>query len=147
MNSDARKRWSHMLRLGVFSQVREKLRNTCNGRCCLGVLIDAEGYEWVATKYDGCVIGVPDTGYEEFKSDDYISSGNLPGWMCDAIGLSIEATGRLANANDHEGLTFSQIADFVDYGAIPDSVQPVKVDGEIDYCDGRTPEIRDWVVI
>jgi len=108
VNSEVKQKWLDALRSGEYEQGQAYLR-TPKGYCCLGVLCD------LAAKAE--VIPEPEleNGAYWYDGDRYYLSRKVQEWA----GLEFNnpssetASDALANLND-EGLTFTQIADFVE---------------------------------
>ena len=92
MNKEIKKLWIKALRSGKYKQIMDTLRNN-KGYCCLGVLRSV------------------------MKPGDHHSFGNenslLTTQQRNKAGLRKNTCVYLANKND-EGLTFSQIADYIE---------------------------------
>ena len=89
MNKEIKENWVAALRSDDYSQGTLYLCN--RGRyCCLGVLADVEGH-----KYD------PNTQL-------------LPGDFLKTVELSEHNAGRLMEMNDDEGMSFEEIADWIE---------------------------------
>lgn len=124
--------WLRNLRSGEFKQVKTKLSDMNNGRCCLGVACD------IATKDDGVslhrIVEGNDVYYKtvNMPNDNDHYDGILPKAILDEYGIPMSATGYwdrgiklseseeyfiddLTALNDDYGFTFEQIADIIDY--------------------------------
>lgn len=108
------------LRSGKYVQGRGCLRNNDNQFCCLGVACDVSGQgKWVfAGEEWNYVTHDRDTG------KDIYDPAVLPQPLAEYYGMprggftvvdKDEATQHLTNLNDHALLTFSQIADLIEW--------------------------------
>jgi hypothetical protein len=112
MNKEWKEKWIKALRSGKYRQAREAL-NSSEGMCCLGVLGDlavkAEKAEWIEEGYeiDKFLVPIGD-----------ISNGlnsYLPASMAsDLFGLTEKEQVTLADMNDGDGLSFKQIANYIE---------------------------------
>jgi hypothetical protein len=97
LNEDFKKRWIAALRTGDYKQGSSMLFNEKNNRyCCLGVACIIEGLS------PNILMG---RGYPNELSTD-VKTDNLR-----ELG---PVEGELAELNDHDGLSFSQIADYIE---------------------------------
>lgn len=106
---ELRKKWIEALRSDKYKQGREQLRKGKDRFCCLGVLCDVfDNGQW---KLDSDIFG---TIYF-YNSNDKVP----PISVCDAVGFrkafrNASVIADLANLNDREGLSFSEIADLLE---------------------------------
>jgi hypothetical protein len=102
--------WVDALRSGHYQQTREVLYDH-TGYCCLGVLVDvAAPEEWVTI---GDQTGVASSGAKT-------SYGELSDKLRERFGLSDYECNFLMGANDEERWSFSEIADWIEFGIIPE---------------------------
>lgn len=104
MNAEIRDRWLAALRSGDYLQGTGSLRTVSDEFCCLGVLVDVVcPNEWEPVPVSGttsfCFRGHQGTLPSVFKHD----IGGINGYDDD-----------LMNMNDIEGMTFEQIADWIE---------------------------------
>ncbi len=99
MNAEIKNRWAAALLSGNYKQGQGSLR-VCDNFCCLGVLcdvIDPNGWAkpHLEYSYRGC-------------------TGAPPQRILDEIGLESMEVQSLVDMNDREGLSFKQIAYYVE---------------------------------
>lgn len=108
MNKDIRDRWVKVLRSGKYPQIRGRLRDDYEGRCCLGVLCDAGdfGGEWV-------------DGFYEYRG--VYCETSLPSTIIEELELNSQVIVTLIDMNDGKGAefsgnrrTFAEIADYIE---------------------------------
>ena len=96
MNPVVKERWIRDLRSRRYKQIRSKLRDYGNGRCCLVVLCDAvDPTRW---------------HYESYWVDKSLSEVEIPRTLRNALGISVDAQNELIKMNDQEKLSFRKIA-------------------------------------
>jgi len=105
MDATIKRKWVEALRSGEYKQGQGALRDARdNTWCCLGVLCEVSGLgEWGARVND----------FVEFRYGG-MASALLP---TDGFTEAIKASSELhvyAHMNDHEGMTFAEIADEVE---------------------------------
>jgi len=100
-------KWIEELRSGRWTQIHFELRDSCNGRCCLGVACDVAGVRW-------------SHGYA-FDLEGRFSDVTLPFGVKDYMGFRNEGGESKEKAdlclwelNDIAKKTFSEIADIVE---------------------------------
>jgi hypothetical protein len=108
MKPELRAQWCKALRSGDYEQVSSYLRVGPNageehGYCCLGVLLDIEGSE--------------DDKAQHAFDDDY-SLACLTGTFSSVVGLSRSTATELADMNDDKGMSFDEIADWIEDNSI-----------------------------
>lgn len=115
MNPEVKAKWVEALRNGNYEQGRSALKsgNTVPQFCCLGVLCDLAEQEGIVESSGGGM-------YTRFTAtaDLYDSSmTTLPRAVADWAGIELESglVGRVMTMNDHEGKSFDEIADHIDY--------------------------------
>lgn len=100
MKAALKKQWVKALRSGKYVKGRGKLCDVSGPMCCLGVLID---------------IGID--GEWELEGTDYTMQGM---YACPSetmraeLGLTEEAAVRLIHMNDNQGVSFAEIADWIE---------------------------------
>jgi len=111
MTPEQKSNWVNALRSGEYLQSRNVLRDA-NGFCCLGVYCDISNLG----RWSGM------GGYFVYEHADTRASGSVPQTMSeDALRRVPDLKDRSNNAvawdnlNDDDHLTFSQIADLVEY--------------------------------
>ena len=97
--------WVKALRSGEYNQGRKVLRSTDDTFCCLGVLLDTVGTEWVGpTKEKDCIVA------------------NYNGKLCFSIApwslIEPAAQRQVMMMNDDQGKSFNEIADFLEENRI-----------------------------
>jgi len=109
MNKKLKTKWLRALRGGSYRQAQNTLVNDQGTRfCCLGVLADIQGCEWLPDTDNGGMIPISANGRKSWvcESNDFLPSTR-------AGGLSSEAQEELATMND-DGKSFKDIADFIE---------------------------------
>jgi hypothetical protein len=102
--------WVEALRSGNYEQGQERLRDGDDKRCCLGVLADVIGLEWLkhhARNSDACELSVIDPDTNESYSDF------LPDTVYASLDLSVSQD-KYSVMNDEKGYTFDEIADYIE---------------------------------
>ena len=108
MNPAVKEMWVTALRSGKYKQGRDML-NACNEMCCLGVLCDIyDPSGWIGDPDSECYsfLYSPNIG----KSVDIYPPLEVLDWAS----LSNDVQLHLAELNDNRGLTFNQIADWIE---------------------------------
>lgn len=102
MNPEIKKAWVEALRSGRYKQARGKLKSRNGAMCCLGVLADLQGKEWVWQSNEGAYLDFDLTYFPELKRAK----------------VSRSAAKLLAEMNDGYGVTqrrsFTEIADYIE---------------------------------
>ena len=116
MDRELRNDWVAALRSGKYKQGTGQLKRYLpqaneNIFCCLGVLCDVAGAEWVPA---GSVRATSRGPQFDHESADEIPISMPPVSFLDNIGLSWHDAGELAHANDSEEYTFEQIAAMIE---------------------------------
>lgn len=106
MDPELKKRWVDALRSGKYKQCAGKLHDG-EGFCCIGVLADIQGCEWV--QKDCCID--PDLWCSSFNEALVPASGAIPYDDADLLGTKVRYT--LIDMND-AGKSFDEIADYID---------------------------------
>ncbi len=102
----ARRRWIDALRSGKYTQGRNRLKNNDNSFCCLGVACDISGLgEWKFIDLDTS---------PGFVSGDEELTATPPSSVWEQLGLPRQYESRIWHMNDGIGLSFAQIADFLE---------------------------------
>ncbi len=102
MKADLKRKWVEALRSGKYKQGEGELRRG-DAFCCLGVLADVRGAEWVEDEYGE--LGIP-------NGDGHVLTGALP---VDWLAASIQEP--LWRRNDGLGIrrhTFPEIAAWIE---------------------------------
>jgi len=100
MDNDLKQKWVNALRSGNYTQGRRVLRTADNEYCCLGVLCDVtDQSKWV----------LPDIG-KFYAWDGYIGLPPIS-WDSDMLDSKMFV---LANLNDDQQRSFSEIADWIE---------------------------------
>jgi hypothetical protein len=98
-HKELRAAWVAALRSGEYKQGVNNLRTPDGEYCCLGVA--------------GKIIGLSDDLLGDWTEDEYPYDTIQQAFgLSDCLGAYAE--GQLYSHNDHDGLTFSQIADIID---------------------------------
>lgn len=110
MNPEIKDRWLTALRSGEYKQGKGYLRQADDTFCCLGVLAD------IAVKDGACPVpelkanrAVPHYTYDSLSGDLTIE---LSGWA--GLEPYDDVQSRLMGMNDDYGLSFEQIADWIE---------------------------------
>lgn len=107
MNKTIKKKWVKALRSGNYKQGKERLRTTktdgSSYYCCLGVLADVLGCEWI----EGAEIA-------RFKEEKQISAAIIPHRVADKIKLPAIKQDKLISMNDGAGRSFNYIASYIE---------------------------------
>lgn len=103
--------WCAKLRSGEYAQGRSQLRNDY-AFCCLGVLCDISG----RGKWDGDIYVMPRLlGHDDVDLfDDSKYHLHPPLILLDDAGLTPSLSRRLADMNDDDGASFSEIANAIE---------------------------------
>lgn len=121
------KKWVKALRSGEYDQCQGNLVSSTNGEdsfCCLGVLADVQGYEFIESTTlpweelnNRKVLALAHPDYKtEAAARRHGDAYCLPKWA--RAGMKDEEMDELINMNDCEGKTFEQIADHVEKNLI-----------------------------
>lgn len=107
INASIKKKWLKALRSGDFAQSTGGLKND-DGYCCLGVLAEVADPEQ-KTWDTGCV-------FFGAKTEPYGNSITDGAAQVELLGGRIppKTMGRLVAMNDDAGLTFNEIADYIE---------------------------------
>lgn len=125
-----------MLETKSFKQIESQLRDSGNGRCCLGIACDVYSVDvggfWeadVSDDDDEPIISfvadyVPKTTtyVGEFSDNPVSDTGSLPTPVREYFGISINEDAYFARLNDLHKLTFKEIASVVRAGALMERV-------------------------
>lgn len=113
-----KKKWVKWLRDGFYKQGKGFLCRQ-NKFCCLGVLYDLEGKEWVqsdANENEWAAFATPKdfiSGGIPAKQAKTLCTGMPPKTWLKKIGLNQSDADDLANMNDH-GASFKKIATYIE---------------------------------
>lgn len=111
MDADIKAKWTTALRSGKIRQGKETLarldRNRHLRRCCLGVLCDVAGAKRTKTQ-------APWRRTASYEYNGMSGTEYLPDTLANKLGLPREIQTKLATMNDSSGLSFREIADWVD---------------------------------
>ena len=107
MNRKIKRDWIRALLSGDYRQVRGRLANMKNGRCCLGVLADVCHVPFVreGRSMQYC--------FSTEEAGAVIDSESLPVEFQKKIGLRPDAQGHLIEMNDNEKVSFEGIAAWI----------------------------------
>jgi len=100
MNPEVKTKWVAALRSGEYKQGHYRLRSKLNEFCCLGVLCEVVG-----------LIEAKD-GSEYMHYDGW--TAYLPTPIASAAEVSRDTQEELAMLNDAQGLSFGEIADWIE---------------------------------
>ena len=104
MDAELKARWVEALRSGKYKQGRGVLRSLNDEFCCLGVLCDVAGVEWVPSSNSGeCAYAAI------FEGDDSVLM--LPRELGRRLASPHQVD--LSNRND-KGASFADIADYIE---------------------------------
>lgn len=107
MNPAIKTKWLVALRSGDYPQTRRRLRDD-DGFCCMGVLCDVVDPEGWSAYNNGTF-----RSSRAFPPPSVIDEAGLyDGRLC-ALGIT-GIMGDLANLNDNMGLSFPEIADYIE---------------------------------
>lgn len=105
MDSELKQKWVEALRSGEYKQGRKALRDKGNCWCCLGVLCDVSGMgHWIEDKYFDW----------DYAVGDQMRCDFLPPALGDKVGLDSVAQTQLTRLNDEAGMSFPEIADYIE---------------------------------
>lgn len=135
MDPEFKAQWLSELRSGQFVQIRSKLRDFNNGRCCLGIACDvavAQGLgQWTGMSWDEARDEYVYSTEHSLESFEWSETKNhdsslLPDDLAQAIGVitpdpilpfrcraGYQVT--LSTLNDELRMTLDQIADLIDF--------------------------------
>jgi hypothetical protein len=103
MNPRVKAKWIAALRSGDYKQGRGQLRTTRNKFCCLGVLCNIHAQEH------------PEIAEKQRAPDRYMCHvGTLPNCVFEWASITIDYETRLIDMNDTNGITFKQIAAWIE---------------------------------
>lgn len=103
---DFAEKWVAALRSGEYAQARERLGNSVNGYCCLGVACKVAGAKDEMLKNCSVIHSSPDMGIPQNIQD--VIPNELKG------GVEEEFIRELIELNDDTGFDFHQIADWIE---------------------------------
>jgi hypothetical protein len=106
MNRDTRDRWVAALRSGDYAQGRRLLRSFNDYFCSIGVLcdvVDPAGWSGHGAGWS--------RGHGGYR---YRGAGFRPEQALFSVGLTLSVAGYLLRMNDEMGLSFAQIADWIE---------------------------------
>ena len=111
MDKDVKQQWITALRSGQYSQCQGELKDNEGANCCLGVLLESQGWEFSASirnpHTDVCYYTSP----EGFCNDE---ENELTVHTRDEFSLTRKQEVHLMNMNDKEDKDFIQIADWIE---------------------------------
>ena len=108
MRKELKEKWLEALRSGKYKQGRGDLRNVDDEFCCLGVLCDISGQgEW------GTKLMIQKAPYCYGQGDEWQHCA-LPPFMKKFTNLPMNTEETLFNLNDKRGLSFHEIADWIE---------------------------------
>ena len=110
MKKELKEKWVAALRSGNYQQGRYALKRTNNTYCCLGVLCEVGG-ETFEFQPPSELIDYPTAC--QLKRFPY-QTAYLPSQLYTEFGLDKQITRELIALNDDKGLTFSEIADYIE---------------------------------
>lgn len=102
MDKELKDRWVAALRSGDYTQNKHYLETSC-GNCCLGVLCRVAGLH-PEPKFSTHL------GIYAFEG----STNNLSKSQLSSLGLALHHSCDLIKMNDKDGLSFSEIADYIE---------------------------------
>lgn len=106
MNPELKAKWIADLRANPHLQGREALRTKDGKFCCLGRLCEVAG---ILFDQDRWAFGEID----EIGDKDWFNE-ELPSFVLNKLELDPTSGGELMEMNDHENLTFPEIADWIE---------------------------------
>lgn len=108
MNEDVKVSWLYSLRSGEYKQARARLKRD-DSYCCLGLLVHVQNpdVDWESTESFGNGALIHDQGHAKLQNRSYAP-------MKYNGGLSDDDQRHLAYLNDQKGLSFIQIAAYVE---------------------------------
>jgi hypothetical protein len=106
--------WLAALRSGKYEQCRSHLHQQGGGFCCLGVLADIQGVEWIGGETpDKRMVPIKDGRLLSSGGTDYPNrAGTLNHGFEEEMGIRSESS-QLMTMND-QGSSFSMIADHIE---------------------------------
>lgn len=106
MDKALKAKWLEALRSGRYKQGKYGLRNSRDEFCCLGVLCDVSGEgEWTHTRCKG---------YSYWKEGKEADVNVLPLFVSNFANLTDVEEEVLIDKNDGDGLSFKEIADWIE---------------------------------
>lgn len=114
MNEQLKERWIHALESGDFQQTQGHLR-LGEGYCCLGVLYEIQGHEWIDTGQvvNGRPLYCTDGEFEDETGD---RDPRLDVGTCDSagrVGFKVHIARKYLMEMNDEGASFNEIARWI----------------------------------
>ena len=118
MDKALKAKWLEALRSGRYKQGKFRLRNNRDEFCCLGVLCDISGEgEWTHTcdiSGEGEWTHTRCKGYSYWKEGKEADVNVLPLFVSNFANLTDVEEEVLIDKNDGDGLSFKEIADWIE---------------------------------
>ena len=110
MDKDVKQQWITALRSGQYSQCQGELKDKEGANCCLGVLLETQG--WELQEHEDYSEG----GYYYTSPEGFCNSeeNELTVHTRDEFSLTRKQEVHLMNMNDKEDKDFIQIADWIE---------------------------------
>ena len=110
MDKDVKEQWLTALRSGEYKQCIGELKNNSGEHCCLGVLLETQGWKETTFYKDKSIFSnyVSQEGvinHEENELDEYTA---------DSFGLNRQHQVKLMKLNDDTGWSFNLIARWIE---------------------------------
>ena len=103
MNPEYKSKWVSALKSGKYKQGRFALRSLDHKYCCLGVLLDIAGTEWILENND-----------DGYYVPEWASTGYLSLEHRDKFNISGETMDTLTKLNDQDRASFEEIAYWIE---------------------------------
>ena len=116
MTPELKGKWLEALRSGKYKQAKGVLHKFNAGYCCLGVLCDVLGKEWIEPlRVDTGVAGHDHfvKAYGFLVSEGRIERYSLPSVVAEELGIDAGHLDVLVGMND-QGIRFKRIAQYID---------------------------------
>tara|TARA_Y100001951_G_C11291671_1_gene272620 strand:+ start:1153 stop:1551 length:399 start_codon:yes stop_codon:yes gene_type:complete len=114
-----KEKWLDLLRSDIYKQIRARLGDGTNGRCCLGVAADVAGvYSYIEKVPNGDIDSYSELRVEQqhrlYKDETQVKYDfPSPDMLKRMGGLDSQEASTLAEMND-SGKTFLEIADYIE---------------------------------
>ena len=110
MNKDTKEKWVAALRSGEYKQCQGELKDSIGAHCCLGVLLETQGWKETTFYKDKSVF----SNYVSPKGVFNMEENELDEYTSEAFGLNRQQQVRLMNLNDDKGWSFNLIARWIE---------------------------------
>ena len=110
MKKDTKEKWVAALRSGEYRQCQGELKDAIGAHCCLGVLLETQGWKENKSESDKSVF----SNYVSPKGVFNMEENELDEYTSEAFGLNRQQQVRLMNLNDDKGWSFNLIARWIE---------------------------------